>query len=227
MLIETRIGWGAGIGSGVILRIDDGKALVVTNRHVVDPSFSSPAPARTPLPGGNGHLRVKLLGQLGQPGEVVWIAPDGIDLALVQVAAHTAEARTAPWRRKPRLAVGDEVFSIGNPHHLDWTHTRGTISQFRTQSRGARTVRVIQTDAAINSGNSGGGLYDKEGTLIGINTWTEDKRFAQGISFAIMLDTLRQLDPPPLRAPAAGDAGPQPDRRQDGRAPRPPGELPS
>ena len=103
---------------------------MVTNRHVVDPDFSSPAPARASVRRARATFRVKLLGQLAQPGEVVWIAPDGIDLALVRVAVHTA-GRAAPWRREPRLGVGDEVFSIGNPHHLDWTHTGGRISQFR------------------------------------------------------------------------------------------------
>ena len=49
---------------------------------------------------------------------------------------------------------------------------------------------MIQTDAALNPGNSGGGLYDKSGTLIGINTWTNDKRFSEGLGFAIALDSL-------------------------------------
>jgi serine protease Do len=199
---------------------------VVTNRHVVDPDFSAPAPARASLRSGEGNLRVKLLGQAAEPGEVLWIAPDGIDLALVRVGVHTADARTAPWRRQPRLGVGDEVFSIGNPHHLDWTHTRGWISQFRTQTRGARKIRVIQTDAAINPGNSGGGLYDKEGMLIGINTWTEDKQFAQGLSFAIAFETLLQLDPPPLRSPVGRASSPPGKHGQDGRAATPQGALP-
>jgi S1-C subfamily serine protease len=71
------------------------------------------------------------------------------------------------------------------------------------QTCGDRKVRVIQTDTAINPGNSGGGLYDKEGRLIAINTWTNDKRASEGISFAIMFETLLKLAPPPLKAPAA------------------------
>ena len=203
VLVETQVGWGrSGIGSGVILRIADGRAIIVTNRHVVDPDFSAAAPARASEPKEAGRLQVKLLGQLAMPGEVLWIAPDGIDLALVGVAAHTAEATAAVWQEKPRLAVGDEVFSIGNPQHLDWSAARGVISQFRVQTCGDRKVRVIQTDAAINPGNSGGGLYDKQGRLIAINTWTNDKRASEGISFSITFETLLKLDPPPLRAPA-------------------------
>ncbi|TXT22375.1 MAG: trypsin-like serine protease with C-terminal PDZ domain [Planctomycetota bacterium] len=61
-----------------------------------------------------------------------------------------------------------------------------------------RAMKIIQTSAAINSGNSGGGLYDKAGRLIGINTWTKDKRFAEGLSFAITFTTLLELAPADL-----------------------------
>jgi S1-C subfamily serine protease len=94
------------------------------------------------------------------------------------------------------------VFSIGNPQHLDWSAARGVISQFRVQTCGDRKVRVIQTDTAINPGNSGGGLYDKQGRLIAVNTWTNDKRASEGISFSITFQTLLKLDPPPLRSSA-------------------------
>ena len=56
--------------------------------------------------------------------------------------------------------VGDEVFAIGNPHGLGWTHSAGDISQIRRQKHGDYDFRVLQTTAAINPGNSGGGLYD-------------------------------------------------------------------
>ena len=68
-------------------------------------------------------------------------------------------------------------------------------------------MRVIQTDAAINPGNSGGGLYSKQGMLIGLNTWTNDKRFSEGLSFAITFQTLLDLDPPPLKEPATQGEG--------------------
>ncbi len=102
--------------------------------------------------------------------------------------------------------IGSEVFTIGNPQHLDWSHTRGSISQLRLQKRGPRQVHVIQTDAALNPGNSGGGLYDKSGTLIGINTWTNDKRSSEGLGFAIALDSLLELDPPGVHAAHAEPA---------------------
>jgi len=200
-LVETNAGLlgGMGIGSGVILQIQHGSALIVTNRHVVDPTFEGQDAAKDKGGLPDGHLQVKLIGQASHPGRVVWIAPDGIDLALIRVDVDGTGARAASWKPKTELTIGSEVFTIGNPQHLDGTHTRGSISQLRLQRRGARQVHVIQTDAALNPGNSGGGLYDKSGTLIGINTWTNDKRFSEGIGFAIALDTLLELDPPELK----------------------------
>ncbi len=58
----------------------------------------------------------------------------------------------------------------------------------------------------MNPGNSGGGLYDKSGTLIGINTWTNDKRSSEGLGFAIALDSLLELDPPGVHAAHAEPA---------------------
>jgi S1-C subfamily serine protease len=101
------------------------------------------------------------------------------------------------------MKVGETVFAIGNPYRLGWSHTQGVISQLRTQDFDSRRVRVIQIQAAINPGNSGGGLYDQHGYLIGINTWTADKRVSEGIGFAMALDTLLELAPPML-APREG-----------------------
>jgi hypothetical protein len=203
-LIETKIGGvlgGEGIGSGVVMRIENNSALILTNRHVVDPNFGAKEsePEKPGLP--DGHLQVKLIGQPAHPGRVVWIAPDEIDLALVRVAVDGNGAEAVKWGRDTESMIGGEVFTIGNPHHLDWTHTRGSISQFRLQQRGSRRIHIIQTDAPLNPGNSGGGLYDKTGTLIGINTWTNDKRFSEGLGFAIALTSLLDLDPPGLHGP--------------------------
>jgi S1-C subfamily serine protease len=96
------------------------------------------------------------------------------------------------------MKVGETVFAIGNPYQLGWTHTQGVISQMRSQDFDTHRVRVIQMQAAINPGNSGGGLYDSDGYLLGINTWTADKSVSEGIGFAIALDSLLELAPPPL-----------------------------
>ncbi len=173
---------------------------ILTNRHVVDPEFKSneAEPEKPGLP--DGHLQVKLIGQPTHPGRIVWIAPDDIDLALVRVDADGTEAQSASWGGDTELIVGSDVFTVGNPEHLDWTHTRGSISRLLVQKLGGREVHVIQTDAALNHGNSGGGLYDKSGKLIGINTWIDANRASQGLGFSIALRSLLDLSPPGLHA---------------------------
>ncbi|TWU04166.1 Periplasmic serine endoprotease DegP precursor [Symmachiella macrocystis] len=203
VLIESHNGIpgfsGGSIGSGVILRIQDGEALIVTNRHVIDDEYTGDEFHDTKLPTDIGELRIKLIGQLSQPGKLVWMAPDGIDLALLTVPVLSPDVLPAVWDAAvPQLAVGDEVFAIGNPHGLGWTHTSGGISQFRSLASGNRKIRVIQISTAINSGNSGGGLYDQAGKLIGINTWSDDKRFSEGLSFTIAFESLLELAPHPL-----------------------------
>ena len=103
-LVETKIGMGllggTGIGSGVILQIEHGSALIVTNRHVVDPKFEGQGAAdgNGGLP--DGRLHVKLIGQPSHPGKVVWIAPDGIDLALIRVDVDGSGAERRPGSRR-------------------------------------------------------------------------------------------------------------------------------
>jgi S1-C subfamily serine protease len=198
------------VGSGVILQINQGEALIVTNRHVVDKDFPSDHHDRD----GDDHrsnrerLTVKMLGHSDTQGRVVWMAPGQIDLALVRsTCPPSSQARDTLWQNARAMKVGESVFAIGNPYRLGWSHTRGVISQLRTQDFDSRRVRVIQIQAAINPGNSGGGLYDQEGFLIGINTWTADKRISEGIGFAMALDTLLELAPPML---APRDVTPRP-----------------
>ncbi len=200
VLIETRQRrrmFGArGIGAGVILCIRDGSALVLTNRHVIDPRFAAGGAGRDEKAAPARQISVKLIGRPAQPGRVVWVAPDAVDLALLSVPAVGATAQSAAWRENPQLSAGQEVFSIGNPLNLGWSHSRGAISQLRLHRSGSRTIRIIQTDTAINPGNSGGGLFDEDGMLIGINTWTNDKGMSEGLSFAIALTSFFSLEPP-------------------------------
>ncbi|MDR3633804.1 MAG: trypsin-like peptidase domain-containing protein [Isosphaeraceae bacterium] len=202
VLLERREALGLAIGSGVILAIDRNEALIVTNRHVVDPHFTS-SKALTD-PSKLGLLDVKTIGQQSRSGRVVWLAPDGVDLALIRSPCSAdGSAAAAAWQKGRSSHVGETVFAIGNPQRLGWTHTQGVISQYRLQDVGGRQLKLIQTQAAINPGNSGGGLYDKDGYLLGINTWTTDKRIGEGISFAIALDSLLDLSPPDVAPPPA------------------------
>lgn len=211
VLIEHRgglAGLGLSMGSGVILGIDRGEAVIVTNRHVIDDSFSPTTESAADLE-RIGAIEVSFFGQPRARGRVVWTAPDGTDLALVRVRfAAAGKAQAALWQRGRPTTVGSQVFAIGNPHQLGWTHTQGVISQFRSQQMGNRQVRLIQVQVALNPGNSGGGLYDRDGYLIGINSIGQDKSVSEGIGFAIALDNLLDLAPPDLAAISPADPPP-------------------
>ena len=193
VLVRASSGFGEMLGSGIILNVSNGQAQILTNRHVVDSNFES---------GSNGDpsslkpVEVTLVDQSTSQGRVVWLAPGDIDLALVSMPCVSQAVRAAAWPATRPSQIGDPVFAIGNPHAWGWTHTQGNISQYRVLSTAGGDVHVIQSSAPINPGNSGGGLYDHEGYLIGVNTWTGDKRVSEGLSFSIGLDSFLQSSPP-------------------------------
>ncbi|MCB9950799.1 MAG: trypsin-like peptidase domain-containing protein [Planctomycetaceae bacterium] len=200
VVIETQGKFGilsTALGSGVILNIENGTALVLTNRHVVDLDYDGPGEGGDDDPLPESTLDVQMIGQPAQSGSVVWIAPYGIDLALVRVVGvpQSEHIASAIWDIAKTPKIGEPVFAVGNPHGLSWTHTEGNISQKRIQHAGPLSIDLIQTSAAINSGNSGGGLYDAAGHLIGINTYTQDKSIAEGLGFAVSFEELLDLVP--------------------------------
>jgi S1-C subfamily serine protease len=200
VLIQSNFGLGRqGLGSGVILKIQDGSAYIVTNRHVIDEDFSENAASNAAAPNlaEMAELNVMTVEQTFGPASVEWVAPHGVDLAIIAMPLIGAvdQLREAVWNGDEAPHIGDAVFAVGNPHGLGWTHSSGSISQIRRRSQGAFDFRVLQSTAPINPGNSGGGLYDAEGRLIGINTMTGDKRVAEGLGFAISFPTLLELVP--------------------------------
>jgi S1-C subfamily serine protease len=164
---------GRGEGSGTVFTPD---GLIITNAHVVD---------------GTDHPRVRSPDGRSFDGDVVGRDPH-TDLAVVRVTAGTP---SLPWIRfgdSRRARVGQVAIAIGNPYGFDHTVTSGIISAFgrslRAQS-GRLMDDVIQTDAALNPGNSGGPLVTSNGEVIGINTATIAS--AQGLCFAIASNTAR------------------------------------
>ncbi|WP_243295179.1 S1C family serine protease [Geothrix mesophila] len=121
------------------------------------------------------------------------------DISVLQVFAPLGAMRPIPIGRSSDLQVGQSVSAIGNPFGLDHTLTRGVISALgREIGTGYNThiLNVIQTDAAVNPGNSGGPLLDSAGRLVGMNTAIAAATGASvGIGFAIPVDTLNRVVP--------------------------------
>ncbi len=170
----------SGTGSGFVWD-EDGH--IVTNYHVIR------AASRVNVTFANGETR---------NATVIGAAPDK-DLAVLRVDPDGLELRPTPVGDSDRLRVGQAVFAIGNPFGLDQTLTTGVVSALgRTiESLNGRTIfDVIQTDAAVNPGNSGGPLLDSAGRLIGVNTAIRSPSGASaGISFAVPADTVRRIVP--------------------------------
>lgn len=160
------------LGSGVI--VDTG-GHIITNHHVVRDA---------------SEIRVQLAdGRVATPS-VVGTDPD-TDLAVLRVDLPNLPAM--PLGRSDELRAGDVVLAIGNPLGLSQTVTQGIVSAVgRGSLRLATFADFIQTDAAINFGNSGGALIDTDGDLVGINTAVLAQTLGtEGIGFAIPVNLVR------------------------------------
>jgi serine peptidase DegS len=164
------------LGSGVIV---DSSGHIITNNHVIANADS---------------IMVTLADGRVARAEVVGRDPD-TDLALLSIKLK--QLPVMPFGRSDQLQVGDGVLAIGNPLGLSQTVTHGIVSATGRSQLGVATFEdFIQTDAAINAGNSGGALIDTLGELIGINTAVLGKNNSgdisvEGISFAIPVNLAR------------------------------------
>ena len=163
-----------GEGSGVIV---DETGYIVTNYHVIDGATE----ASVKLSDGRVIRDVQLVG-----------ADPSTDIAVLKIDASGLTA--APWGDSEELQVGDPVLAIGNPFRLARTVTAGIISA--KERRGVvgniGYQDFLQTDAAVNPGNSGGPLVNMQGQVIGINTAIYGQAF-QGISFAIPSQLAKEI----------------------------------
>ncbi len=161
-------------GSGAV--VDAGDGLVVTNFHVVRNATA---------------IEIGLRDGRHFPAELVGVAP-AVDLAILRVAAKNLPA--LPLGESSRVAVGDYVVAIGNPFGLGQTVTAGIVSATDRGLGGNDPRRFIQTDAPINSGNSGGPLINTRGEIIGINSALISPDGGNvGIGFAIPSNVVREV----------------------------------
>jgi serine protease DegS len=160
------------LGSGVIV---DTEGHIATNNHVVENA---------------DQVRVQLADHRVAVARVVGRDPDS-DLALLKI--DLGHLPIMPMGHSDRLQVGDVVLAIGNALGLSQTVTHGIVSATGRGQLGLATFEnFIQTDAAINLGNSGGALINTRGELVGINTAIVEKTSgAEGIGFAIPVNMVR------------------------------------
>jgi len=164
-----------GLGSGVIINASEG--YVVTNNHVVE---------------GASDITVTLNDGRTFTATVLGTDPES-DIALLKLD-DPANLKELPLANSDELRVGDFAIAIGNPFGLGQTVTSGIVSALgRGGFAGGRLENYIQTDAAINRGNSGGALVDLNGRLIGINTAIIGSTGNIGIGFAIPSNMMKNL----------------------------------
>ncbi|WP_290773009.1 trypsin-like peptidase domain-containing protein [Anaerofustis sp.] len=161
-------------GSGVIITSN---GYIATNNHVVDG-----AEKITVKTSDNKSYTAKLIGKDEQT-----------DLAVLKIDARNLN--NATFGKSSSLEVGDEVVAIGNPlGELSGTVTNGIVSALnREVTIENETMSLIQTNASINAGNSGGGLFDKNGLLVGIVNAKASGTNVEGLGFAIPVDTAKSV----------------------------------
>lgn len=167
-----------GLGSGVIISKDNH---ILTAAHVVD---------------GASQIAVKTNdGQLRE-AELLF-SEQSADIALLKLKQTVSGLEHAKLGNSDQLAIGQRVFAIGSPYGLENSFSSGIISGFRDFNQiydGTVQVEFIQTDAAINSGNSGGPLFNSKGEVIGIASKILSVSGGfQGIGYVVAINTAKQL----------------------------------
>ncbi len=171
-------GAGSALGSGILISPD---CHVLTAAHVVD----------------DAH-KITVRTQDGEERAAIHLFSEpSADLALLRLVEPDDELPHSVLGDSDRLAVGQTVYAIGNPFGLENSLTVGRISAFREFDRlydGSILAEFIQTDAAINSGNSGGPLFDSHGRVIGIaSRILTVSGGSQGLGLAVTINTAKQL----------------------------------
>lgn len=154
---------GQSLGSGFAV----GKNYIVTNAHVIDDVEN------VKVESYNGEI---------QDGTIVSI-DNSLDIAVIGISGASFVPLEIADLQK--ISVGDNVYAIGAPNSLAYTLTKGIVS---SKDRAAGGQKYIQTDAAINSGNSGGPLLNDDGAVVGVNSYKLSH--SEGIGLAIPISTV-------------------------------------
>jgi putative serine protease PepD len=167
-------------GSGFVF---DSKGDIVTNQHVVD-----------------GATSIKVNFESGKTYTAKLVGSDAsTDLAVIKVDAPASELKPLSLADSGGVEVGDGVVAIGSPFGLEGTVTSGIVSALDRQMEAPNNFTIngaIQTDAAINHGNSGGPLLDLAGKVIGVNGQIQsDSGGNDGVGFAIPSNTVKSVVP--------------------------------
>ena len=180
--VESASEFGYGLGSGIVW--DAGNGYIVTNQHVVQ---------------GASSVNVVLSDGVIVEGEIVG-GSTAHDVAVVRVDPEGLDLVAAPFAPASSVRVGQLAVAIGSPLGLTGTVTAGIVSAVRIQVQGGADpespvpIEMIQTDAAINRGNSGGALADWQGRVIGMNTMIQTTSGGSiGLGFAVPSDTVELI----------------------------------
>ncbi|RJQ71462.1 PDZ domain-containing protein [Pseudonocardiaceae bacterium YIM PH 21723] len=187
--LEVRVGDSGAGGSGVVI---DGAGYILTNNHVVEMAANSTTAKIDAIFADGSRVKANIVGR-----------DPKTDLAVLKV--NVANPTVIKLGKSDKLAVGDQVLAVGSPlsSSLSSTVTQGIVSALHRPVRldggadsGDVVIDAIQTDAAINHGNSGGALIDSNGNLVGINTAIRsgsEGGGSIGIGFAVAIDYARPI----------------------------------
>ena len=169
-----------GQGSGVVV----GKNEVVTNCHVVSNARTIAVRQAADVRGRETYrMKAELVARNEQR-----------DLCLLSVKELSVPPAAPPvaFAAARSVSIGEEVYAIGAPRGLDLSISRGIVSQLRG-NYGKQPAPIIQTDAAISPGSSGGGLFNENGELLGITTFKFSGGASEGLSFALPVEWVKEL----------------------------------
>ena len=174
--IEVRSTYSSGSGTGFII---SEQGYIVTNYHVVE---------------GAKNVYVTLYDESTYNAEVIGYEESN-DLAVIKIEPKT-KIESLVYGKSSALSVGDDIYVIGNPlGDLTFTMTRGVVSALNRliDTGSGFSINMFQTDAAINSGNSGGPVFDEHGFVVGIASAKYASSSIEGLGFCVPIDDVRSM----------------------------------